>query len=173
MILILACEKSMKRSCVQFCFDAEQQSCYVAAGLLLQPYMKILYHSHLWYRRFLHPVRFSIACFSVSLQEWILPLYFQVHTGCFFFLPPIFTVLIYSIIGFRDDVTHISSGECFPGKSTDMHSIEKYSLINTVSHLLNRLFLVPCSDDPVVPVENSVLYYQACLKQNVSVEIHI
>ena len=34
-------------------------------------------------------------------------------------------------------------------------------------------FLVHAGDDATVPVENSIRYYQACIKNKVSAELHI
>jgi acetyl esterase/lipase len=87
--------------------------------------------------------------------------------------PPLFTILIYPVISFQDDITHIGSRERFIGKAVSMNDIRRYSSNNTVTQSSPPTFLVHCSDDLIVSVENSLLYYKACLKHNVSVEMHV
>ena len=88
-------------------------------------------------------------------------------------LPPLFTILIYPVISFQDDITHIGSRERFLGKNASENDIRRYSSDNTVTESSPAVFLVHCSDDAIVSVENSLLYYKACLNHNVSVEMHV
>lgn len=88
-------------------------------------------------------------------------------------LPPLFTILIYPVISFQEHITHIGSRERFIGKNAKGHDILRYSSDNTVTRTSAPAFIVHCSDDLVVPVENSLLYYKACLNHNVSVEMHV
>lgn len=87
--------------------------------------------------------------------------------------PPRFTILIYPVISFQDDITHIGSRDRFLGKGASMNDIRRYSSNNTVAKSSPPTFLVHCSDDRIVSVENSLLYYKACLNHNVSVEMHV
>ena len=88
-------------------------------------------------------------------------------------LPPLFTILIYPVISFQDDITHIGSRERFLGKNASENDIRRYSSDNTVTESSPAVFLVHCSDDAIVSVENSLMYYKACLNHNVSVEMHV
>lgn len=87
--------------------------------------------------------------------------------------PPLFTILIYPVISFQDDITHIGSRERFIGNNASGDDIRRYSSNNTVTQSSPPTFLVHCSDDLIVSVENSLLYYKACLNHNVSVEMHV
>ncbi|MEJ8818676.1 alpha/beta hydrolase [Lacibacter sp. H407] len=87
--------------------------------------------------------------------------------------PPRFTILIYPVISFQDDITHIGSRERFIGNNARGDDIRRYSSNNTVTQSSPPTFLVHCSDDLIVSVENSLLYYKACLNHNVSVEMHV
>ena len=87
--------------------------------------------------------------------------------------PPLFTILIYPVISFQDDITHIGSRDRFLGKNASENDIRRYSSDNTVTESSPPAFLVHCSDDLIVSVENSLLYYKACLNHNVSVEMHV
>jgi acetyl esterase/lipase len=87
--------------------------------------------------------------------------------------PPLFTILIYPVISFQDDITHIDSRVRFLGKDASENDIRRYSSNNAVTQSSPSTFLVHCSDDLIVSVENSLMYYKACLKHNVSVEMHL
>lgn len=87
--------------------------------------------------------------------------------------PPRFTILIYPVISFQDDITHIGSRERFLGKAASINEIRRYSSNNTITQFSPPTFLVHCSEDLIVPVENSLMYYKACLNHNVSVEMHL
>lgn len=87
--------------------------------------------------------------------------------------PPLFTILIYPVISFRDEVTHTGSRDRFLGRNAGENDIRRYSSDNTVTQSSPSTFLVHCSDDLIVSVENSLQYYKACLRHNVSVEMHV
>lgn len=87
--------------------------------------------------------------------------------------PPLFTILIYPVISFRNGVTHIGSRERFLGMDASISDIEQYSSNHTVTPSSPPVFIMHCSDDLVVSVENSLLYYKACLNHNVSAELHV
>lgn len=88
-------------------------------------------------------------------------------------LPPVFTILIYPVISFQEHITHTGSRDRYIGKNAIEQNILRYSSDNNVTHSSPPAFIVHCTDDSVVPVENSLLYYKACLKHNVSVEMHV
>lgn len=87
--------------------------------------------------------------------------------------PPLFRILIYPVISFQEHITHIGSRERFIGTTASMNDVNRYSSNNTVTQSSAPAFIVHCSDDSIVSVENSLLYYKACLNHNVSAEMHL
>jgi len=85
---------------------------------------------------------------------------------------PDFSLLIYPVISFNEKVTHSGSRENLIGKTPDQEKIDLYS--NELHVMTNTppTFLISTTDDGVSP-ENSILYFQACRKNNVPVEMHI
>ncbi len=85
---------------------------------------------------------------------------------------PNFTLLLYPVIDFTDDaVAH-------KGSRTAMTQDEKslYELLSPQKHVTHDTpptFLVQGTNDRTVPVMNSILYYEACLKAGVPAEMHI
>ena len=85
---------------------------------------------------------------------------------------PDFSLLIYPVITFNETVTHSGSRENLLGKTPTQEKIDLYS--NDLHVMTNTppTFLISTTDDFVSP-ENSILYFQACRKNNVPVEMHI
>lgn len=88
---------------------------------------------------------------------------------------PDFSVLIYPVITMEIGVTHKGTRErLITEKAIWNHHLEdKYSLQNQVTRFTPETFIALCSDDTVVPAENSLLYYNALLDLDVPVEMHI
>ena len=85
---------------------------------------------------------------------------------------PDFSLLIYPVITFNEKVTHSGSRENLIGKNPTQGMIDLYS--NDLHVMTNTppTFLISTTDDFVSP-ENSILYFEACRKNNVPVEMHI
>ena len=85
---------------------------------------------------------------------------------------PDFSLLIYPVITFSTVNTHSGSRDNLIGKNPTQEKIDLYS--NDLHVMTNTppAFLVSTADDFVSP-ENSILYFQACRKNNVPVEMHI
>lgn len=79
-------------------------------------------------------------------------------------LRPDFSILIYPVISFMDSFTHKGSRLNLLGVNPDLAMCEKYSNELSVDSQTPPAFLVHASDDLSVPVQNSILYYQALLK---------
>ena len=88
-------------------------------------------------------------------------------------ISPRFTILIYPVISFTDEITHLGSRSRFLGPDPHVEDIKRYSSEFQVTQYSPPAFVVHCTDDTVVSVENSLLYYRACLKNDVPAEIHI
>lgn len=85
---------------------------------------------------------------------------------------PDFMALLYPVITFGE-YAHVGSRENLIGKNppqrlTDLYSNEKQVTANTP-----LTFLVQAQDDNVVPVQNSLLFYQALLSNKIKAEMHL
>lgn len=88
---------------------------------------------------------------------------------------PDFSVLIYPVITMEIGVTHKGTRERLIKESAvwNHHLADRYSLQKQVSRFTPDTFIVLCSDDRVVPAENSLLYYNALIDLDVPAEMHI
>ncbi|PKB17218.1 acetyl esterase/lipase [Flavobacterium sp. 5] len=86
---------------------------------------------------------------------------------------PDFSILIYPVISMEDGITHNGSRESLLGKTASADLIAKYSNEKVVNENTPITFLVHATDDDVVPVENSINYYLALIKNKVSAEMHL
>lgn len=86
---------------------------------------------------------------------------------------PDFSVLIYPVISMNESITHLGSRVSLIGKSPSQETINNYSGELQVTQNTPPTFLIHATDDNAVPVENSVNYYLALKKNNVSAEMHI
>jgi acetyl esterase/lipase len=85
---------------------------------------------------------------------------------------PDFSLLIYPVITFTEANTHSGSRDNLIGKDASAAKVEYYSNEKHVSANTPPAFLISTTDDGVSP-ENSILYFQACRKNKVPVEMHI
>lgn len=94
---------------------------------------------------------------------------------------PDFSVLIYPVITFEDNVTHDGTRTSLLGherwEGTDMKEyhalVERYSVENRVDGNTPATFLAHSTDDTTVPVENSLRYYSSLVRHGVPAEMHI
>ncbi len=86
---------------------------------------------------------------------------------------PNFAILLYPVVTFGDKA-HTGSRDKLLGKlKTSPDMVAYYSNELQVTAQTPPTFLVHSQDDKAVPVENSIGYYQACLKNGVPVEMHL
>ncbi len=88
-------------------------------------------------------------------------------------LRPDFMILIYPVISFKEGVGHMGSREQLIGKQPTTEKINYYSNEMQVTAQTPPTFLLHASDDDVVPVNNSILFYEALLQNKVPAELHI
>ncbi|MBI1770623.1 MAG: alpha/beta hydrolase [Bacteroidetes bacterium] len=88
-------------------------------------------------------------------------------------LRPDFMVLIYPVISFQDSIGHIGSRDALIGQKPSADQINYFSNELQVTAETPPTFLLHASDDDVVKVENSVVFYQYLIKNKVLAEIHI
>ena len=86
---------------------------------------------------------------------------------------PDFAVLCYPVISFTTPYVHRGSLRALLGDTPDPKLVENLSNELQVTAQTPPTFLFHTSDDPVVPVENSLLFYQALRKAGVPAELHV
>lgn len=86
---------------------------------------------------------------------------------------PDFAVLMYAVVSFDTSINHKGSKSNLIGKDPTPEMVKLFSNELQVTKNSPPAFLVHAGDDATVPVENSIRYYQACIKNKVSVEMHI
>ncbi|MBV9963433.1 MAG: alpha/beta hydrolase [Parafilimonas sp.] len=88
-------------------------------------------------------------------------------------LRPDFSVFIYPVISFQDSIGHIGSRDQLIGKNPAPPVRDSFSNELQVTAETPPTFLVHATDDDVVPVMNSVVYYEALIHNKVPAEVHI
>lgn len=86
---------------------------------------------------------------------------------------PDFMILIYPVITLRDEYTHQGSKRNLLGPEPDPRLVELLSNERQVTPETPPTFLVHTTDDRAVPVENSLLFYQALRTAGVPAEMHV
>ena len=87
---------------------------------------------------------------------------------------PDFMLLLYPVITFRDTVLmHRGSRDNLIGKAPDPALVQLLSNETQVTRDTPPTFLVHSTDDRTVPVENSIMFYQALKAKGVPAEMHI
>jgi acetyl esterase/lipase len=86
---------------------------------------------------------------------------------------PDFAILIYPVISFDDSIAHKGSKTNLIGKNPTTEQVKLFSNELQVTKNSPPAFLVHAGDDGTVPVENSIRYYEACIKNKVPVEMHL
>ena len=88
-------------------------------------------------------------------------------------LRPNFMILIYPVISFQNDICHKGSKDQLIGKNPSPDKVELYSNELQVTKETPPTFLVHTGDDSVVPVANSIRFYESLLKHEVPAELHL
>lgn len=86
---------------------------------------------------------------------------------------PDFQILFYPVITFDPKYTHQGSVEYLLGKNPSKELIDYYSNEKQVTENTPPALIFHCTDDGLVPVQNSVNYYLALVNHGVSASIHI
>jgi acetyl esterase/lipase len=85
---------------------------------------------------------------------------------------PDFMILIYPVITFGE-YTHKGTRDALIGKNPTQQLIDLYSNEKHVTANTPPAFIVQAEDDAAVPVQNSLMFYEALLKAKVKAEMHI
>ena len=86
---------------------------------------------------------------------------------------PDFMILIYPVISMTKDIMHKGSRNNLIGDKPTDELAKLYSNELQVTSQTPPTFLVHAADDKAVPVENSILFFQALKDNKVPVEMHI
>jgi len=88
-------------------------------------------------------------------------------------LRPDFAILIYPVVSFTEQIMHKGSRDLLLGKNPTPDQIELFSNELQVTAETPPTWLTHAGDDKVVPVENSIRFYEALLKNKVPAEMHL
>jgi acetyl esterase/lipase len=86
---------------------------------------------------------------------------------------PDFLILAYSVISLQPPIANAGLVRTLLGANPDPKLLEDLSLDLQVTPQTPPTFLYHTSDDPVVPVENPILFYRALIKAKVPAEMHL
>lgn len=86
---------------------------------------------------------------------------------------PDFAVLCYAVIAMNTEYAHGGSKKNLLGENPDPELVKSLSNELQVTKETPPTFLFQTTEDKAVPAENSVLFYLACRKAGVPVEMHI
>jgi acetyl esterase/lipase len=86
---------------------------------------------------------------------------------------PDFLILCYPVITFKEPYLHRGSRTALLGDNPDPGLMDLLSNETQVTAQTPPTFLFHTSDDPVVPVQNSIDFYLALRKANVPAELHV
>ncbi|MBB6239008.1 acetyl esterase/lipase [Pedobacter sp. AK013] len=86
-------------------------------------------------------------------------------------LRPDFMILLYPVIIYDPDIPR--TRENLIGKNPNPQTLGLYSTNKSVSQVTPPTFLVHAADDDVIPVKNSLQFFDALLKAKVKSEMHI
>ncbi|HVZ97010.1 MAG TPA: alpha/beta hydrolase [Chitinophagaceae bacterium] len=88
-------------------------------------------------------------------------------------LRPDFSILVYPVISFQSGILHKGSRKALIGEKADSSQENLFSNELQVTPDTPPAFLVACTDDKVVPVENSIRYYLALHHYGINAEMHL
>ena len=88
-------------------------------------------------------------------------------------LRPDFMILVYPVISMKEEITHKGSKENLLGKSPDAETVLLFSNEMQVTRETPPTWITQTGDDSIVPVENSIRFYQALIRNKVSAEMHL
>jgi acetyl esterase/lipase len=88
-------------------------------------------------------------------------------------LRPDFLILVYPVITFAEPFCHAGSRDNLLGSPASQDKINRYSNEQHVDDTTPPAFLTHGSDDTVVPVANSLVFYEALRKRHIAAELHI
>lgn len=82
-------------------------------------------------------------------------------------------ILAYPVINLYESFAHINTGKNLLGETCSEATAKKYSLENRVDDKTPPAFLWHTADDEVVPVKNSLIFFEALRKYGIRSELHV
>ncbi len=86
---------------------------------------------------------------------------------------PAFQILLYPVVSMKSGLTHDGSRTALLGNTPGEHDIHYYSNELQVKDNTPKAYIALSEDDAVVPVDNSILYYKACIDHGIPAELQI
>ena len=86
---------------------------------------------------------------------------------------PDFSILVYPVISFTETFRHSGSRAALLGEDPDPELVRYYSNEQQVTADTPPAILIHSGDDEGVPVQNSLAYYKALLKNGIPAEMHV
>jgi acetyl esterase/lipase len=86
---------------------------------------------------------------------------------------PDFSLLIYPVITFDSSFTHLGSRKNLIGDHPSEAVVRNFSNELMINEKTPPAFLVHAADDKVVPVKNSLVYFENLVKNNIPAELHV
>ena len=86
---------------------------------------------------------------------------------------PDFSLLIYPVITFDSNFTHLGSRNNLIGNNPTAEAIRHFSNELQITDKTPPAFLVHSADDKTVPVKNSIVYFEGLIKNNIQAEMHV
>lgn len=86
---------------------------------------------------------------------------------------PDFSVLVYPVISFNEEYTHIGSRNNLLGENADEKLVQYFSNELQVTEDTPPAILIHSNDDNAVPVEHSIAYFKALKDNSVVAEMHL
>lgn len=88
-------------------------------------------------------------------------------------LRPDFMILVYPVISMKDDITHKGTRNNLLGRDPSISQVNNFSNETQVNSRTPPAFITAASDDSLVPVANSIDFYDALLRNKISGSMHI
>ncbi|MDD4921231.1 MAG: alpha/beta hydrolase [Bacteroidales bacterium] len=88
-------------------------------------------------------------------------------------LRPDFMILVYPVISMKNEIKETGTHDRLLGKSPNAEQIMLFSNEMQVNANTPPTWITHTGDDKIVPVENSIRFYQALIKNNVPAEMHL
>jgi acetyl esterase/lipase len=88
-------------------------------------------------------------------------------------LRPDFLILIYPVISMDKKITHMDSRNNLLGSNPSDELVRQFSSEQQVSEEMPPTLILHATDDKLVDVENSIVFYEALRRAGVPVEMHL
>ena len=86
---------------------------------------------------------------------------------------PDFMVLIYPVISMEDGLTHKGSHNNLIGENPSQEQVDLFTNYKQITANTPPTWITHTGDDKVVPVENSIRFYQELIRNKVPAEMHL